>query len=371
MLWRSSSGTHIFAVVISTLLTTGPAMAADAGNGPTDNPKGSSQNQPADDASSPSAPGPSPSGPQQTTRQDEPTCPETSVAPDRPSADEFTLMGVACFKSGEYADAYTFYRRAYDRSPSPLLTAAIGRSLHKLGIYHLAEDYYRQFLKADADQETAASADKIRRRLHQLQSDIDDAGRSLQMTSVPSSAKVSVALDNGTWLHIATTPGSVTLESDSYRFAIRHPDYRAKIRQIDLTANGGSKTLQTTLFHREAGFNETGRAWKRRGTIAAYASIPVIATAGVLFGLSHAAQQNADYMALNDEDAIEKHNQLVLRSNRLSGWGIGFTAAGLTTLGVGTLMIVRGNQLTPSGAHARGTVHPVVSPTSTGFRIIW
>ncbi len=329
-----------------------------------------------------------------TDSNDDNSCPSKSQVPPDTSPEQFTLMGVACFKSGDHARAYTYYRRAYDASPRPLLTAAIGRTLHRLGIYHLAGQYYRKFLESDAAKtgQTAASADKIRSRLEQLERDIERDGRSLRITSVPSSAAISMTLDNGEWVSLGRTPAAVVLAPDTYRFAIHHPNHRGRIRTIDLQSDSAPESVDIPLFHREAGFDKTAAAWKRGGFIVSAASVPLFATAGLLFGLSHNATRDADRIELTDADAEERRNKMVLRAGRMRGWAIATTAVGATSLGVGAAMMLRGGSLTPNPAYqsndapsssdspfnrsqtrnSRGLqLMPVLAPGGGGIRLVW
>jgi hypothetical protein len=321
-------------------------------------------------------------------------CPEKATIPGQTSPDQYTLMGVACFKAKQYALAYTYYRRAYDETPSPLLTAAIGRSLHKLGIYHLAKHYYRRFLETDAarNRETAASADKIRQRLSQLQRDIRTHGRKVRLTSVPADARVSIPLSNGDWIPVGRTPATLMLAPGKYRFAFEHPDFRGRIRSLDLQQGDHADRLHTTLFHREAAFQTSGATWRRRGFITSLASIPLIATSGMLFGLSQSTYSSAENLSLDDPATVDKRDQMLLSATRMRGWGIGTAALGVSTLGVGLAMFVHGKNLAPAPAYnlsqqspggspasdpspdatSPGTaLIPIFSPRGAGIRLIW
>lgn len=311
---------------------------------------------------------------------DDSACPRESRIPPDTSPEQFTLMGVACFKSGDHARAYTYYRRAYDAAPRPLLTAAIGRTLHRLGIYHLAGQYYRRFLESDAAEtgQSAASADKIRSRLDQLERDIERDGRNLRITSVPSSAAISVTLDNGEWVSLGRTPTAVVLAPDTYRFAIHHPNHRGRVRTVDLQSDSAPESVDITLFHREAGFDKTAASWKRGGFIVSAASVPLFATAGLLFGLSHNAVRDADRIELTDADAERRRNKMVLRAGRMRGWAIATTAVGATALGVGASMMLRGGSLTPERAYqsnappssSDATSEPSTSRQTPGLRLM-
>ncbi|MFB6351194.1 MAG: tol-pal system YbgF family protein, partial [Bradymonadaceae bacterium] len=122
-------------------------------------------------------------------------CPKNLPPEEASDAKQLTLLGVSCFKVEQFAQAYTYYHRAYQIEQSDALRAAMGRSLHELGVYELAKFYYEDFLEGQSSD--SGSVQKIRNRLGQLNDDIDGKGVRTKLQSLPPNATVHLQISNG------------------------------------------------------------------------------------------------------------------------------------------------------------------------------
>ena len=61
-------------------------------------------------------------------KDSEDECPRHAPPEAASDAKRLTLLGVSCFKAEEFAQAYTYYHRAFEQEESDLPRAAMGRS---------------------------------------------------------------------------------------------------------------------------------------------------------------------------------------------------------------------------------------------------
>ncbi len=303
-------------------------------------------------------------------------CPSHVPADRETDARSLTLLGVACFKQEKYARAYTFYHRAYQEDRSDTLRAAMGRSLHELGVYQVAKSYYETFLdNAEPDRQ---STEKIQKRLEQLGRDLDQDAAHTKLRSFPSGASVHLQLSNGQWVELGQTPTEVRLREAEYRFAFDHADHRRRRVRRELAASSNPETIAVDLYPTRAGFDTSSRQWKKAGLITGLSSIPVLGLGGLFFGLSANKFAEAEDLTGDGYYDPDRENALVYRGHRQREIGIGFTALGAAAAITGGVLFLRGKGLEPSGESSRSTseqetserqaFRPVVTPRSIGFR---
>jgi hypothetical protein len=293
-------------------------------------------------------------------------------------ARELTLQGIACFKDDQFAQAYTFYFRAYQKKQSDTLRAAMGRSLHELGLYTLAESYYQSFLDG-ADPE-ADSTRKIEKRLDQLADDIDGDAVRTKLRSFPSGATVHVQLDNGQWVEVGATPTDIRLREGEYRFGFRRDGHRRRRVTRTIADASTPATIDVDLYPTASGFDTTSRQWKKAGLITGLSAIPVLGAGAVFFGLSADQFGEAEDITRDGVYDPARENQLVASGHRWQRWGIGFTTVGAAAAVTAGVLYWRGATLAPSGTDDQSEsksgssettralqLRPLVSPRSVGL----
>jgi tetratricopeptide (TPR) repeat protein len=291
-------------------------------------------------------------------------CPGT-LSPDEPQdVRTLTSYGVACFQAGDYARAYVLYRQAYDESESPLLLAALGRSLHEVGLYSIARRHYERFLRKAGEGESEA-VQKIRRRLQQLDSADDATTSELKLGSTPGGADAYIQLDNGAWVPLGRTPLQVEVRPGRWTLRLDKEGYIRQERPVTLKA-GTVRREQISLISVTSEFRRRGRAIKRAGLFTTLASLPMYATAGLFWGLAE-GDTNQTPVPLVDQE----------RAQRRRGVAIGLTSAGSAALASGLILWFRGNALARSSDSTTESstrslrIRPHLSPANAGVQLNW
>jgi tetratricopeptide (TPR) repeat protein len=321
-----------------------------------------------------------------SSSDDGPSCPETTGGSLEPK--RLIVLGVQCFKAERYSQAYTYYTRARRQTSTPALTAALGRSLHKLGFYHAAREKYEIFLEeAGSDSDGAR---KIRKRIEQLDEDVAANGVDTTMTSFPPDARVFVELDNGDWAEVGRTPFTGVLEQGSYRIAVEKPRYRRLTREVRLSSesSGASssdtgRTLEFQLVSEASSFDASARQWKRAGWITGLSSVAVLGAGLGFFGATWGKFDEVDdYVRTADTYVPATQNRLVDQAHDYQRAALILTAVGGTGVATGLVLWIRGHTLraTPtsdddssstSETAKTATVRPFVGLRSLGVRASW
>ncbi|GEM_PF-3283649 len=292
-------------------------------------------------------------------------CPGT-LAPDEPQDPRtLTSYGVACFEAGDYARAYVLYRKAYEQSESPFLLAALGRSLHEVGLYSLARRHYERFLRQASEDENGAVR-KIRTRVEQLDSLSDDEASDLEVGSIPGGADAYIRLNNGAWVPIGETPLKISVRPQQWTVRIEKEGYIRQQRPLKMRP-GATRREQIPLIRVTSEFRRRGRAIKRAGLFTTLASIPLYATAGLFWGLAE--------NDLNREAVAS--TRFENRGRRRRGAAIGLVSAGTAGLAAGLVLWLRGDALTrtseptPTDTKTSLRIRPRLSPTRAGVEFTW
>lgn len=308
------------------------------------------------------------------------------VPPDRRgNAKKLTLLGVQCFKTGQHARAYTYYRRAFDESESDLLVAAMGRSLHELGLFHLSRDYYRQFLSG---KEKGEGTEKIEKRLDQLEEDVASTGRRVELHSYPSGVRIQTELANGEWVVIGETPATVELREGTHRLAFDRPNYHRETRELEVESGDSPQTVDVGLVHERSVFDATANQWKRWGLITGLGSLPALGVGSLFLGLMNSKFRAASNYEPGIDGAPASKNILMAQGYRHQRWGIAFLTLGGVAAITGAGLFLRGKSLEPSssddgaegdesdqasdtdarGASRRVALQPLIGPGIVGLK---
>ena len=297
----------------------------------------------------------------------------SSETHDDPQA--LTMHGIACFEDEQYDWALTYYRRAYGLSGDPFLLGGIGRSLHELGLYEPAMRSYEGFLDSDEDH---SGADRIRRRVDELETSMQTQGSEVSLQSTPAGATVYLVLDNGEWYQLGTAPVELKLQEGTYEFVFHRDHYMP--RQIAATTTPEEpQRIDGRLVSESSGLSVSERRRRRAGVWTTTTGLGIGAAGGALLALS--AHNNSAARGLQEEDFPSPSDY----DERLQGhldsahtqrtWGIVATATGATILVTGMLLYFSGS---PSGVAADYTAaltpgrlqfEPLVSSDSLGFRL--
>lgn len=298
---------------------------------------------------------------------------------DTDDAHLMTLMGVACFEEGRYEWALVHYRRAYALSSDPFLLGAIGRSLHELGLYEPALAYYQKYL---ALEETPSGADRIRRRVDELQELLaeDENVTVVELKSNPSGAAAHVVLDNGEWYYLDETPTAVQLRPGSYEFAFHGPGMRPTKQKLRVR-DTETVQVEAELVSEDALFSVSTRKRRRAGFWLFAGSTAVTLSGLTMLGLSvhqsSAARQLDDHFDdLDDYDERRRHH--LDRADTLWTWGIVTTIVGTAGLLTGSLLYALsgpspvqsdGDESNSHRLDARWQAEPVIGADHLGIRI--
>lgn len=289
----------------------------------------------------------------------------TYVNPDdRDDAEALGLKGVACFQATEYDWALTHYRRAYVLSSRSDLLAAIGRSLHELGLYEPAAAYYERFLEE-------AQAEPIRRRLDEVQATIEEHATTVTLRATPPGTTAFVVLDNGEWYELGDTPMQLQVREGDYEFGFDAPGYRPQTVRVDAT-DGEPTSADTELIE-----DPLDRAQRQRRTAGLWTvggSLIVGAAGGALLAMS--AQETSQAKMLEDDDFedlgdYDERRRAHLDAAATTGrWGVITAAVGATGLLVGSALILStlGDPNGPADADETSSTHQL-QPTFGTNRI--
>lgn len=256
---------------------------------------------------------------------------------------DLTMRGVACFERGEFGRALTFYRTAYAKSREPLLEAAIGRSLHELGLYSSAKLYYDLYLqheRVDTD-----GRKRIQERADRLESQLKDVAASVTLDAFPGSAKVFIQTQEGHRELLGNTPLTTQLEPKKYTIVLEQVDFLPETFTIN-PSPGDTIKEQHELVPQRSTFNLTTRTTRRIGAITFLAGLPILTTGATL--------------RLLDRPFTRRESSAVM----LVGGTTMLVGATITLIGYRRERRLRINQ-------QELTLSTSISPTWTGLQLNW
>ena len=262
-------------------------------------------------------------------------CDKNLSAAARQDSQTLTMHGVACFEAHKYDWALSYYLKAYAIDPEPFLLGGIGRSLHELGLYEPALDYYYQFLSHD---EVPSGAERIRQRVDELEEAVadDEKTATVSLDSAPSGAEAFVVFDNDERYSLGSTPVEVELREGHYEFVFEDEDYLLR-RFKTQVASGENNEIYGGLLLEPPAVDRRRRAggWTMAGAV-----VPLAAGATMLTlsaqETSAARTLEDDFEDLDDFDSRRQQHLDSASSYRL--WGTVSAAVGATALLTGTIL---------------------------------
>lgn len=271
-------------------------------------------------------------------------CPAGVIPPEeRKDHLAMTLLGVACFERGEFGQALHYYREAYAQSQEPLLEAAIGRSLHELGLLGLARIYYNLYLeheRGDVD-----GRKRIEERLARLEVQLEESSAQVSIDAWPGTSKVFVRTHEGHREYLGTTPLQITLEPRSYTFTLEQTGFHTDHFKVNLSPGEEEQELRELVPQRST-FNLTTRATRRVGTTTMLVGAPIL--------LTGSATRLIDWPFTHRES----HALMILGASTI------ITGAIVTAIGYRREKKLRLD-------HTELTLSPSLSPTHTGLTLTW
>ncbi|RVU44750.1 PEGA domain-containing protein [Lujinxingia sediminis] len=302
-------------------------------------------------------------------------CPDY-VSPDhREDARVLTLHGVSCFEAGDFERALHYYLRAYARSPGPLLRGAIGRSLHELGIYGPARQYYQDYL--DSPAADTSGAQRIRERIEQLDATLAEDAAALEVRSSPPGARAHLVFESGEWFELGTTPVTARVREGRYEVALTREGYRTQRVRTRVHSNTQA-VVEPTLVADAAAFDVSAASWRRGALWTLVASTPVAAAGTAMLILSaqdSEAARNADTLYEDSDEAEQRRAVLLERSDNLRTWGTAATVAGAAGMITGVVLYFSANRLASPGgepgaeSQAGVRVQPELGANYAGVRV--
>lgn len=215
-----------------------------------------------------------------TARADASKCRDDYVAPEgRGDALTLTMRGVACFEEERFGRALRFYRAAYALSPDPLLEAAIGRSLHELGLWSAALGYYDLYLeheRGDADGRA-----RIEERRDALRAELDEYGATLALDAAPTGATIYLEAAQGYREELGAAPMSIIMRPGEYTVRAEREGFYPAQARVKLRP-GEREELALELVPQGATFNLSSRSMRRVGATSMIASAPLLLGGGAL-----------------------------------------------------------------------------------------
>ncbi len=295
------------------------------------------------------------------------------VAPEgREDSAALTLRGVACFEAHDYGRALGYYRRAYAIDRSPLLEAAIGRTMHELGLWSTARSYYERFLRSQQAQTDAENRQRIQERLDTLKKELVAQGGLVSLRAAPTQTAAYLELPNGHRESLGNTPMALRLAPGSHTLVFERRGYYPSTQRIRVR-EGQTQVIEAELVSQDAPFNVTGRQLKRAGAITAGVSAPLLAAGLTLRLMGGDRLDRAD-----DEPQADDAMRLRDRGTSMRDWGANLLAIGGVTLLVGGALIAAGymqdvpseqDKAAPKPKRVSWT--PLVSPTGVGVSVQW
>lgn len=250
-----------------------------------------------------------------------------------------TMRGTACFDQKRYGKALKFYRQAFAMERTPLLEAAIGRTMHELGLWSTARAYYKRYLGSEVAKQDPTNRQRILDRLVALQNDLRQEGTTLKLSAAPTRTYVYLELENGHRESLGATPMTLKLAPGQYKLIFEKRGYYPTNETIELDAHDAEE-IEAELVPQDATFNVPARTLRRAGATTMAFALPVIVAGGILtvVGSNNADQaetlinaQPSDQVAASDRAALD-------RANTQMNWGNGLIIIGSAALVTGAIL---------------------------------
>lgn len=254
-----------------------------------------------------------------------------------------TTRGTACFDKKLYGKALKFYRQAFAMERTPLLEAAIGRTMHELGLWSTARSYYKRYLASDVARQDPANRQRILDRLVTLQKEVRDSGTTLKLQAAPTRTYVYLELDNGHRESLGATPMTLKLAPGSYKIIFEKRGYYPRIETISLDAHD-LEEIEAELVPQDATFNIEARTMRRVGTTTFAFAVPVVVAGGILsaIGSNNAEQAQTLIDAQAPGEVLSTDRDALARANTQQKWGNGLLIIGSAAIVTGAVLAIVG-----------------------------
>jgi len=155
--------------------------------------------------------------------------PSRAEAQDDDQAFELYQEGVELAKEGEYEEAIKKFEEARTRGAPDQTLFNLGKCYEGLGLFHVAVDYYEQYLESP----DAKHADAVKEIIEELRI----KPSKLVFTSEPPGAEVRQVLADGTEDKLGVTPFEHTAEAGTFTFIVTKEGMGEK--KVELEAGYG------------------------------------------------------------------------------------------------------------------------------------
>lgn len=261
----------------------------------------------------------------------------------RKNAEALTLQGVACFEAKQYGKALRHYRQAFTYAHTPFLEAAIGRSMHELGMWSAARAYYQRFLSSSTADTDPAGKRLIKKRLNALQKQLKKRGSTVSFKAHPTRTYVYLALPNGHRESLGATPMALKMAPGSYTFIFERRGYHASKEEITLDA-ASKHELDVELVPQNAPFNISARTYKQVGITTIACGIPILTAGGILWSIG-ANRVNEAETLIGEKmaDQVSADDRALLDSGTSqASWGRGLFILGSAAVITGSVLTITG-----------------------------
>lgn len=277
------------------------------------------------------------------TEQEDEACDDYVTPETRRDLGTLTTRGTACFDKKLYGKALKFYRQAFAMERTPLLEAAIGRTMHELGLWSTARAYYKRYLASDVARQDPANRQRILDRLVTLQKEVRDSGTTLKLQAAPTRTYVYLELENGHRESLGATPMTLKLAPGSYKIIFEKRGYYPRIETVSLDAHD-LEEVEAELVPQDATFNIEARTLRRVGTTTLAFAVPVVVAGGILtaIGANNADQAQTLIDAQAPGPVMPADRDALARANTQQKWGSGLLIIGSAAIVTGAVLTVVG-----------------------------
>ena len=250
-----------------------------------------------------------------------------------------TMRGTACFDQRRYGQALRFYREAFTQERTPLLEAAIGRTMHELGLWSTARAYYKRYLGSELARRDPDSRQRILDRLVSLQNDLRDKGATLTLTAAPTRTYVYLELPNHHRESLGATPMTLRLGPGQYTLIFEKRGYYPHTATLRLEPNA-KQLVEAELVPQSATFNLPARSLRRVGTITIASALPVAVAGGVLaaVGYSNISEAQTLIQGRREDQILQADRDMLARGTSQRAWGHGLLIIGSAALLTGAVL---------------------------------
>lgn len=268
------------------------------------------------------------------------------TAPElRKDVEALTLQGIACFESKNYAQALHHYRQAFALSSSPLLEAAIGRSMHELGLWSAARSYYQRYLRSSQARQDRAGSARIEERLKTLERQLSKEASVLLFRSQPTQTSIFLQMPSGRRESLGRAPMALRFGPGRYTFVFERKGYHERTQTVNLDKKQ-RVTLNPELIPQDAAFTFESRTYRQVGWTTLSVGVPTMVAGAVLWNVGSNNMALAQTRQMDDrrsQELQEQDDMLSARGTSQRKWGQGLFIVGGAGIVVGGVLATIGH----------------------------